>query len=75
VFDQFLQDIVKDPNACIKGPYTSAKKIKKWEDGKLVYPMEKYQRFDNVDVANMFPSSDSVDTQTGSYIMTTTRSM
>ena len=73
VFDQFLQDIVKDPNACIKGPYTSAKKIKKWEDGKLVYPMEKYQRFDNVDVANMFPSSDSVDTQTGSYIIEITQ--
>ena len=69
VFDEFLQWLVVDPVACIKGPVVASKKIPEWKDGKKIYPKRKYQHYEAVDVVGLFPSPDSVDAQTGSFII------
>ena len=67
--DDFLQYLVQDPIACMKGPIISAKAIPRWENGKKIYEMRKYQHFEAIDAAYLYPSPDSGDTQSGSYLI------
>ena len=67
--DEFLQYLVRDPIACMKGPIVASKDIPRWKDGKKIYEKRKYQHYETIDSAYLFPSSDSKDPQTGSYII------
>ena len=69
VLDEFLDCIRQDPTACIKGPVISSKKIPEWEGGKKVYKKRKYQHYEAIDIADFFPSPDSRDPNTGSYVI------
>ena len=69
VLDEFLQCLVIDPVACIKGPIVSAKKIPEWKDGNKIYPVRKYQHYETVDAEDFYPSPDSVNPQDGAYVI------
>ena len=69
VLDEFLQCLVVDPIACIKGPVVSTKKIPEWKDGDKKFPVRKYQHFEVINTEDFFPSPDSVDAQSGSFII------
>lgn len=69
VLDDFLQCIVQDPTACIKGPVVGTKKIPEWKDGKKIFPVRKYQHFEVIDIQDFYPSPDSVDPQSGSFVI------
>lgn len=69
VIDDFLKCISEDITACIKGPVTSVKKIPEWKDGKKVFVNRRYQHYEVVDIIDFFPSPDSRDVQSGSYVI------
>lgn len=69
VLDEFLQCLVVDPLACIKGPVVSSKLIPEWKNGRKVHVKRKYQHFETIDTANFYPSPDSLDAQTGSFVI------
>lgn len=69
VLDDFLQCLVVDPIACLKGPVVGTKKIPEWKDGEKKFPIRKYQHYEVVDIVDFYPSPDSVDPQSGSYII------
>lgn len=69
VLDDFLQDLVCDPNGTIKGPVISSKPVKEWKNGELKWPKRKYQHYETVPADRLFPSADSTDTQNGCFII------
>lgn len=69
VLDNFLQDLVCDPIACIKGPVVASKPIKEWKEGDLTWPKRRYQHFENVPADHLYPSADSTDAHNGVYII------
>jgi hypothetical protein len=69
VLDEFLQCLVVDPTVCLKGPVVGTKKIAEWKDGNKKFPVRKYQHYEVVDIVDFYPSPDSIDTQSGSYVI------
>ncbi len=67
--DEFLQSIVVDPTACLHGPVVSSKEVPVWKDGRKVLEKRKYTKVENVDISQIFPSPDSKDAQSGSFMI------
>jgi hypothetical protein len=65
VLDEFLQRLVVDPIAVMKGPVIGVKEVSEWKDGEKVYPKKKYQHMEVVPCENIYPTPDSKDPHSG----------
>lgn len=69
VFDAFIDDLVTYPYAVIKGPYISSTREGEYDGDELKIITKKQPNIRNVHPEDFWYSSDSTDTQNGSYVV------
>ena len=67
-FDAFIEDLAWAPTAFIKAPVFRYKKKLRWREGTMFEQYVPTMCVERVDPRNIYPSPDSTDTQTGSYL-------
>jgi len=69
IFDEALNDLVIYGTAIVCGPYVGIEKRQVYRGDKLKEEHHKQLKFQTIDPHRFYPSSDSTDTQDGTYVI------